>query len=333
MKFSILVPIYNTEIYLEKCINSILKQTYVDFELILINDGSTDNCGSICDYYKNIDKRIKVINKHNSGVSSTKNIGINNSIGEYIVFVDSDDYIEKNFLEVISKEIELQEYDMIFFGFKEETEDNKIISVNSVSKNEYNKSDFSECITYLIDNNIFGYQCSKVLSSKIIKENNIKFDENISLNEDLLFTFEFLKHAKNIKVLGFSPYHYVRRKESLSSKKQRNILEVNEYILEQIISYYKLFNVNDKERLILERSILSLLSVCKSFKISYKNKEISFKNIVYKCNKIINSKIFFHIKNKRKYILFYIKGKKKIPLYLLSLYKSKFLMYIFIIIC
>ncbi|MGU8908540.1 glycosyltransferase family 2 protein [Clostridium perfringens] len=333
MKFSILVPIYNTETYLKKCINSILEQTYANFELILINDGSTDNCGYICDYYKSIDKRIKVIHKHNSGVSSTKNIGINNSIGEYIVFVDSDDYIEKNFLEVISKEIESQEYEMIFFGFKEETEDNTIVSVNNVNKNKYYKSEFSECITYLIDNNIFGYQCSKVINSKTIKENNIKFDENISLNEDLLFTFEVLKYTKNIKVLEFSPYHYVRRQESLTSNNQENILETNEYILERIVNYYKFFNVKDKERLILERSILSLFNICKKIKTIYKHKEISFKDTIYKCDKIINSKIFSHIKNRREYIPIYIKGRRKIPLYLLSLYKNKFLMYIFILIC
>ena len=95
-KISIIVPVYNVEQYLSKCIDSILNQTFKDFELILINDGSTDKSGDICDFYKQKDKRIKVIHKNNEGVAKTRNVGIANANAEYIGFIDSDDWIEND---------------------------------------------------------------------------------------------------------------------------------------------------------------------------------------------------------------------------------------------
>ena len=103
-KISIIVPIYNTEKYLGNCLNSIINQTYKNLEIILINDGSTDNSLSICNNYKNKDNRIKIVNKTHTGVSDTRNIGIKNATGEYIGFVDSDDYIEQDLLKIFPKD-------------------------------------------------------------------------------------------------------------------------------------------------------------------------------------------------------------------------------------
>ena len=101
IKLSIIVTIYNREKYLEKCINSILNQTFNSFELILVNDGSTDRSADICDKYANLDSRVRVIHKKNGGVSSARNVGIDNSNGEYIGFVDSDDYIKDDMYEIM----------------------------------------------------------------------------------------------------------------------------------------------------------------------------------------------------------------------------------------
>ena len=100
---SIIVPIYNVEKYLSRCVDSILNQTFTDFELILVDDGSTDNSGKICDEYAEKDCRIKVIHKDNWGVSSARNVGLENSVGEYIMFCDSDDFVEKNAVSVAEK--------------------------------------------------------------------------------------------------------------------------------------------------------------------------------------------------------------------------------------
>ena len=104
-RFSIIVPVYNVEKYLSTCVESILSQTFNNWELILINDGSTDYSGIICDEYKKKDTRIKVFHTENKGVSAARNIGLKNAIGEWIAFIDSDDYMEKNWLEVVSMTI------------------------------------------------------------------------------------------------------------------------------------------------------------------------------------------------------------------------------------
>lgn len=101
MKISVIVPVYNVELYLERCIKSILCQTYKDFELILVDDGSPDKSGEICDHYKNIDSRIRVIHKENGGLSDARNVGVLSAAGEYITFVDSDDYVSSNYLEYL----------------------------------------------------------------------------------------------------------------------------------------------------------------------------------------------------------------------------------------
>ena len=101
MKISVIIPVYNVELYLERCIKSILCQTYKDFELLLVDDGSPDKSGEICDHYKNIDSRIRVIHKENGGLSDARNVGVLSAAGEYITFVDSDDYVSSNYLEYL----------------------------------------------------------------------------------------------------------------------------------------------------------------------------------------------------------------------------------------
>lgn len=101
MKISVIVPVYNVELYLERCIKSILCQTYKDFELLLVDDGSPDKSGEICDHYQNIDSRIRVIHKENGGLSDARNVGVRAATGEYVTFVDSDDYVKENYIEYL----------------------------------------------------------------------------------------------------------------------------------------------------------------------------------------------------------------------------------------
>lgn len=117
MRFSIIVPVYNTERYLKKCIDSILIQKFSDFELILVDDGSEDGCGDMCDQYAEYDSRVRVIHKKNMGVSAARNDGLDKASGDYILFVDSDDWIENNCLEVLNDVI-TENIDVVVFGLK-----------------------------------------------------------------------------------------------------------------------------------------------------------------------------------------------------------------------
>ena len=112
-KISVIIPVYNVESYLSKCIDSILCQTYTDFELLLVDDGSSDASGKICDMYKENDNRIRVFHKKNEGVSKARNLALNNALGEFVIFVDSDDWIEPNTFELVLNQLE--NFDILFF--------------------------------------------------------------------------------------------------------------------------------------------------------------------------------------------------------------------------
>lgn len=124
-KISVIIPVYNVESYLSKCIDSILCQTYTDFELLLVDDGSSDASGKICDMYKENDNRIRVFHKKNEGVSKARNLALNNALGEFVIFVDSDDWIEPNTFELVLNQLE--NFDILFFDIIWHYEDNSII--------------------------------------------------------------------------------------------------------------------------------------------------------------------------------------------------------------
>lgn len=202
---SIIVPVYNVEKYISKCINSIINQTITDWELILIDDGSKDKSGLICDQFAINDTRIKVIHKDNEGVSKARNIGIDNANGEYICFIDSDDWIDSTFLE----DFKTKEFKCDFYisGALYDTY-NKVYSYKKYNKifckdktsirDEAFKQD-------LISN---GYPWGKLYKTIIIKNNKLRFNENLTINEDHIFVFEFLSYINNLYITNSAGYHY-----------------------------------------------------------------------------------------------------------------------------
>ena len=147
---SIIVPVYNCENYINKCIESILSQSYPYFELLLIDDGSTDKSGEICDKYKSIDSRIKVFHENNNGVSYARNLGISNSIGEYIAFVDSDDWVEPDYISSLITEA--SKADLIFFGSKFHYAHNDIKYYSLSCRSYTEKDSIEEEMINLINN-------------------------------------------------------------------------------------------------------------------------------------------------------------------------------------
>ena len=216
-KVSIIVPIYKVEKYIYKCINSILGQSLTEFELILVDDGSPDRCGEICDEYSKKDNRIKVIHKNNGGVSSARNIGIDNACGEYIGFVDPDDYIDANMYEILYKCAKKNNAEVVISSFsfirncKEEKQD---VSNDELIFNKY------EAITKYFDMVYpfnFSFMCNKLIKRELFED--IRLNINILVQEDTEIMVKIYNRRKNIVYLGQALYFYQLRDESATSNK------------------------------------------------------------------------------------------------------------------
>lgn len=215
---SIIIPVYNVEQYLNKCIASICSQTYENIEIILVDDGSTDNSGVICEEFAEKDRRIKVFHKQNGGVSSARNFGLEIAQGEYVLFVDSDDYIEENLIETCVENFRMKQVDMVIFNYVKETEEG-IILRNSHFKSlkKYIKS--SKKKIRFLTNNVLQYKSgwepwNRMFKMEIIKQHNLIFLKGVSFSEDLFFSLKYFLNSSKIEVIKESLYHYVDRGNS-----------------------------------------------------------------------------------------------------------------------
>lgn len=245
---SIIVPIYNVKPFLRRCIDSILNQTYQNFELILIDDGSTDGSGDICDLYSKNDNKVKVIHKQNEGVSIARNVGIDNVNGYWTCFVDSDDWLEPtylhNFIEKISDST-----DLIVQGFFSNYENSNRVDQTSfkpfILNNNYKVVMFFEN-TRGVHN---GYIWHRIFRTNIIKNNMIRFQPGVSFAEDGWFFFEYLKYVKKTVFSDKIGYHHFRRNNSLTIAGRgiamENLIPVYEGYLNTLQSF-EIENAKDK---------------------------------------------------------------------------------------
>ena len=206
MKVSIIVPVYNSEKTIERCIQSVLAQSYTDYELILVNDGSLDSSLTICRKYAAEDERIIIIEKTNGGVSSARNIGIKKSSGEYIFFLDGDDSIEK---ETLSKYVELSQsgaVDVVIGSLRFVYQNGKT-KCRGFDGTEYLKTDdLWEKIC--INSEPFGWAGGKMVHTEIVKQNNLLFDEDMLSQEDLEFFLRVYDHGKCFCITEYAGYDY-----------------------------------------------------------------------------------------------------------------------------
>lgn len=271
---SIIVPVYNVENYLEKCINSILNQTFKNFELILVNDGSTDRSGEICEEYKQRDKRIKVFHNSNQGVSMSRNFGIDEAKGRYLMFCDSDDYVNETWIEELYKMILLYPNAWINCNLYRLDYDNKEKTIIENDLNEITILDVSQYYK-TIKLGISGSVWNKIFDKRIINKFNIRFNESISYGEDVEFTINYLKYADKIVIINKPLYYYVQySRETLSVKYYENKLDLlrniffvrkpfihSDYIKEFCNEYFYLFcttlneNVRNKKGRMLLKSL------------------------------------------------------------------------------
>lgn len=199
MLVSIIIPVYNAERYIERCIDSVIKQSHTNWELLLIDDGSRDSSGSICDKYSLTDNRIHVYHKQNGGVSSARNLGIEKANGEWIAFVDADDYIKEDYLsDMVSSEC-----DLVACGF--ECTCGEVVSFKSRIVHILR---YGTAIGLIMPNHPFYAPWGKLFKTSIIKDNKLMFDEKLHLAEDTIFCWEYLSKINTIQYVSNTNYIY-----------------------------------------------------------------------------------------------------------------------------
>ncbi len=205
---SVIVPVYNAEKYFDICVQSIADQTYKNLEIILVDDGSPDNCPAICDKWAKKDSRIKVIHKENGGVSSARNTGIENANGAYIGFVDSDDYIELDMIEALHKLVKQDDFDVAVCNNYNRNAADEIYALGGDYKDSVHRGKgVLEAFVKGEDFDPFS-NCNKLFKMSLIKSKNIRFDENVKYGEDFLFNYMFFREAEKCVSVAKCFYNY-----------------------------------------------------------------------------------------------------------------------------
>lgn len=202
-KVSVIVPVYKVEKHIGQCIESILSQTFKDFELILVDDGSPDSSGAICDQYAQKDSRIQVIHKENGGVSSARNYGLKEAKGRWLCFIDSDDNVDNTYLQDF--EIEKEDADMYMQGYKHVMDG---MVIRQFDFKRLTSNNIADILAYSEDNYIINSPCFKLYRKDIVKDNRIQFDLNTSYGEDHLFSLAYLLHVSKVKYTQAVGYNY-----------------------------------------------------------------------------------------------------------------------------
>lgn len=225
--YSIIIPVYNAESTMHRCLDSLTNQRFSDYEILLINDGSTDNSDAICREYADVNSKICYVSKENGGVSSARNLGLEQAKGEYVLFVDSDDYVSEDYFDVINQELTRHNPDLLMFGYR---------NVGGISA-ERDTGEFYEDdevgaakrISFSMRQYLFSSLWSKVFKRKIIEKNGLRFRTDLSIGEDQLFIFSYAMHIQSISSIDALLYNVdVSNENSLSRK-------VRPYLTEQLM--------------------------------------------------------------------------------------------------
>lgn len=252
---SIIVPIFNAEKYIERCIRSIINQTYNNMEIILINDGSTDKSLNICKRIMKCDKRIKIIDKLNEGVSATRNLGISIATGDYIAFVDADDIVNERFIEKSVEKLQNDEFDIVIGGIENNIKEKFIIKQEKILKRE----DKTELIKALISseenkylpyegNGGLAYSTGRLYKKKLIQK--IEYPTKIKYREDLIFNLKAFIEAESIILIDDIWYKYYLNKDSACFKYIENYSYESKIFLNELVNTIKNSKYDIKDEII-----------------------------------------------------------------------------------
>lgn len=242
--FSIIIPIYNVEKYLKQCVESVLKQDFLNIEIILVDDGSPDSCPEICDEFLKKDNRVKVIHKKNGGLSDARNKGLEKARGEYILFLDSDDYyLNSSFFSKIKKRLEIEEFDIIFHRRRYYIEDtNEFKNLPEKYDENLNKLDTTSALFYELSKKDFleASACLKIIRREFLIKNNLFFKKEIR-SEDIEWFFRAAPYVKRAMVINDVTYCYRVRGESIShSVNLKHLDDLIEIILVNSVELLKI---------------------------------------------------------------------------------------------
>lgn len=298
---SIIIPVYNVEEYLNACLSSACNQTYKNIEIIVIDDGSTDGSGKICDFFGNNDSRIKVVHQKNSGVSHSRNVGLNLARGKYISFIDGDDYIKNNMIELMISNIK-SNYDLCVCNFNIDNDSNIKYKTFKINENLTLKD---YCNQMLYGNSIEGVVWNRLYNKSIL--NDIRFNEDLYLLEDLVFNIEYLKKIKSVFYINEPLYYYRKRANSALRK------GITEKSCNSIIAKWNIIKLledtNYRKSLFYQK--INILCESEKLQKNFEVKKIEIKNLEYK-NIIKDIKkylplvffpSFFMIKSRVKFII------------------------------
>ena len=289
---SVIIPIYNVEQFLSDCLDTVLWQTYKNLEIILVDDGSQDNSGQICDDFASRDNRIKVIHKKNGGVSSARNTGIDISTGEYIAFIDPDDCITKDYFSTHISTIKSEQADTSAVLVQEMIDFIDIKSamiINPSPATNFEIKTEIESLNCILDKNRpwVGYCWNKVFSASIIKDNKLYFDEGISMNEDSLFNCNYLLHASKVALIDARKYIYRIHKQSVTRK-----MTIKSY-LSKLNAYIKIIKIarNFHDSIFLKRVSVEFIKTWFAGLHSVIKLDNSKLSSLYKMNNILSEAI------------------------------------------
>lgn len=288
---SIIIPIYNVEKYLEKCIKSMINQTYRNLEIILINDGSTDESANICEKYKEQDNRIVFINKNNGGAASAKNEGLKIAKGDYITFVDSDDFVELYMIEYMVNTIKKYNSDIVQCSFTNLYKNTEKFKQDKIIEQKIGSKDFLELFLTKWDSNLFW---NKLFKREVIE--NVFFKEGRCIDDEF-FTYKCVINSKSIVTSNKIVYNYRMRKSGVmkSESSQKQILKDRvDYLYERYELVRKIYKDLDKS--FLEHLLTYYLIISKDYYVDEKLLDYMKNNLKSIKGKIITSNIDIRIK-------------------------------------
>ncbi len=284
---SIILPVFNSEEYLERCIESILNQTYINIELIIINDGSSDKSELICKQYSNKDNRIHYFFQENSGPSVARNKGIELAKGEFIQFVDSDDYLEHQSIEILIKNS--NDVEFVIAGYKNIYTNNKNSKIKSNKTGLFIKKEFLDFFGETLEKQLFHYTWHKLYRKEIVTK--IRFKEEINIGEDLFFNLDYMDYVEKIKIIDNVVYNHIwDNPSSITKKYHANLFLSRKLMHERLILFLqgnkKFYGINKEavENLYVKRIILCFININK------KSPALSIAQRIYEIKLITNDK-------------------------------------------
>ncbi|MFJ7747158.1 glycosyltransferase family 2 protein [Peribacillus sp. NPDC097295] len=326
-KVSVIVPVFNNEKYISKCIESILSQSYRNIEVVIVNDGSTDKSEKVIKTYREKDERILYLSQINSGPSEARNKGIVNSTGDYLVFIDSDDTVDKYYIEYLLTTMINSKVDLVCCGYKDYS---KYGIIDHTDFNMEGNIPFNELLA-MICGGTGGVLWSKIFKKEIINKNDLRLNNNIYMSEDLIFTLEYVIHSRSFKSIKKYLYNYNRLNESSISanisidhlensisvceniekilsrvsydnKKINNI--VTERTLNAVLNTadYLMLNANEKRKVPILRKVLDIPYI-KKYKYQFSTRKVLYKPYIFFLKKDLLICFFIYgvLLNKMKY--------------------------------